>query len=93
MVVSCRNVEMQAVAVTLEQGTVTNENTLLHKTVYSRCNGSVLIYSSYSFAHKSIDRLHNGQNFEKFRNSKIHYDSIKEHLKLSKIGKFGCEML
>ncbi len=40
-----------------------------------------------------MDRLHNGQNFEKFRNSKIHYYSIKEHLKLSKIAKFGCEML
>ena len=33
-----------------------------------------------------------GQNFEKFRNSKIHYHSIKEHLKLSKTAKFGCEM-
>ena len=31
--------------------------------------------------------------FEKFRNSKIHYHSIKEHLRLSKIAKFGCEML
>ena len=40
-----------------------------------------------------MDRLHNGQNFEKFRNSKIHYHSIKEHLKLSKIAKCGCEML
>ena len=24
---------------------------------------------------------------------KIHYHSIKEHLKLSKIAKFGCEVL
>ena len=40
-----------------------------------------------------MDRLHNEQNFEKFPNSKIHYHSIKEHLKFSKITKFGCEML
>ena len=40
-----------------------------------------------------MDRLHNGQNFEKFRNSKIQYHSIKEHPKLSKIAKFGDEML
>ncbi len=33
------------------------------------------------------------KNFEKFRNSKIHYHSIKEHLKLSKIAKYGSEML
>ncbi len=31
-----------------------------------------------------MDRLHNKQNFEKFRNSKIHYYSIKEHLNLVK---------
>ncbi len=36
-----------------------------------------------------IDRLRNERNFEKFQNSKIHYHSIKEHLKLSKIAKFG----
>ncbi len=40
-----------------------------------------------------MDRLHNAQNFEKFQNSKIHYHSIKEHPKISKIAKFGCEML
>ena len=39
------------------------------------------------------DCIHNTQNFEKFRNSKIHYYSIKEHLKLSKIAKLvvKCE--
>ena len=40
-----------------------------------------------------MDRLHNEQNSEKFRNSKIHYHSIKKHPKLSKIAKFGSEML
>ena len=40
-----------------------------------------------------MDRLHNGQNFEKLRHSKIHYHSTKQHLKLSKIAEFGCEML
>ena len=40
-----------------------------------------------------MDRLPNGQNFEKFRNSKSHYHSIKEHLKLNKNAKFCCEML
>ncbi len=39
-----------------------------------------------------MGRLNNAQNFEKIRNSKIHYRSIKEHLKFSKIAKFGCEM-
>ncbi len=40
-----------------------------------------------------MDRLHNGQNFEKNLNRKIHYQSIKEHPRVSKITKFGCEML
>ncbi len=40
-----------------------------------------------------MDRLHNGKFFEKFRSNKIHYHSIKERVKLSKIAKFGCEML
>ena len=40
-----------------------------------------------------MDRLRNGQNFKKNRNSKIHYHSIKEHLKLSKMATFGGEML
>ena len=35
----------------------------------------------------------NGQDFEKKLNRKIHYHSIKEHAKVSKITKFGCEML
>ena len=30
---------------------------------------------------------------EKNLNTKIHYHNIKEHLKLSKIAKFDCEML
>ena len=40
-----------------------------------------------------MDRLHNGQNSEKFRNSKIYYHYTNEHFKLSKIAKFGCELL
>ena len=41
-----------------------------------------------------MDQFHkNGQNFEKIWNSKIHYHSIEEHPKISKIAKFGCEML
>ncbi len=43
------------------------------------------------------DRLRNGQNFEKFRNSKINslpLTALKSILKFSsKIAKFGCEML
>ena len=40
-----------------------------------------------------MDRLHNGQNFEKNLNRKIHYYRIKEHPKVSKITKFvvKCE--
>ena len=37
-----------------------------------------------------MERLH--KNFEKNGNSKIHYRSIKENLKLSKIATFGGEM-
>ena len=48
-------------------------------------------FKPYMHAYQ-IDRLHNGKNFEKFRH-KIHYHSIKEHLKVGKIAKFGCEML
>ena len=40
-----------------------------------------------------MDRLHYGQNFEKRLNGKIHYHSIEEHPKISKIAKFGREML
>ncbi len=37
--------------------------------------------------------LRYGQNFEKKLKRKFHYHSIKEHPKISKITKFGCEML
>ena len=40
-----------------------------------------------------MDRLHYGQNFEKSWSGKIHYHSIEEHPKISKIAKFGREML
>ena len=46
-----------------------------------------------SFFRKPMDRLHHGQNFEKSWNGKIHYHSIEEHPKISKIAKFGREML
>ena len=39
-----------------------------------------------------IDRLDYGQNFEKRSNGKIHYHSIEEHPKISKIAKFGRKM-
>ena len=42
---------------------------------------------------RSMDRLHYGQNIEKRSNGKIHYHSIEEHPKISKIAKFGREML
>ena len=40
-----------------------------------------------------MDRLHYRRNFQKYRNSKIHYHSIKERPEVSKIAKFGYEML
>ena len=40
-----------------------------------------------------MDRLHYGQNFEKRSNGKIQYHSIEEHPKISKIAKFGREVL
>ena len=40
-----------------------------------------------------MDGLHNRENFQKFRNSTIHYNSVKEHPEISKIAQFGCEML
>ena len=40
-----------------------------------------------------MDRLHYGQNFEKSWSGKVYYHSIEEHPKISKIAKFGCEML
>ena len=40
-----------------------------------------------------MDRLHYGQNFEKSWNGKIHYHSIDEHPKISKMATFGREML
>ncbi len=40
-----------------------------------------------------MDRLHDGQNFEKKLNKNIHNHSIKELPKVSKITMFGCKML
>ena len=40
-----------------------------------------------------MDRLHYGQDFEKSWNRKIYYNSIEEHPQISKIAKFGREML
>jgi hypothetical protein len=33
------------------------------------------------------------RNFDQDKKNKIHYHSWKEHLKMSKIAKFGCELL
>jgi hypothetical protein len=33
------------------------------------------------------------RNFDLRKNNKIHHHSWKEHLKMSKIAKFGCELL
>jgi hypothetical protein len=33
------------------------------------------------------------QNFDLGKNNNIHHHSWKEHVKISKIAKFGCEML
>ena len=41
----------------------------------------------------AMDRLHYGQSFEKRSNGKIHYNSIEEHPKISKLAKFGRETL
>ena len=40
-----------------------------------------------------FNRLQYGQNFEKSSSGKIHYHSSEEHPKISKIAKFGREML
>ena len=40
-----------------------------------------------------MDRLHYGQNFEKRSNGKIYDHNIEERPKISKIAKFGREML
>ena len=40
-----------------------------------------------------MDRLPYGQNFEKSSSGKIPNHSIEEHPKISKIAKFGREML
>ena len=41
------------------------------------------------YAKKRMDQLHYGQNFEKRLNGKIHYHSIEEHPKISKIAPFS----
>jgi hypothetical protein len=33
-----------------------------------------------------------GRNFDLDKKNEIHYDNWKEHLKMSKIAKSGCEM-
>ena len=40
-----------------------------------------------------MDQVHNEPNFEKNWNSKIYYHSIEVLEEISKIAKFGCEML
>ena len=51
--------------------------------------GAVTKFRNWSI----MDRLHYGQNFEKSSSGKIRYHSIEEHPKISKIAKFGREML
>jgi hypothetical protein len=34
-----------------------------------------------------------GRTFDLDKKNEIHYHSLKEHLKMSKIAKFGCELL
>ena len=54
---------------------------------------SKIVTSGRSHTGGPMDRLHNCKIWEKNLNRKIHYHNIKEHLKLSKIAKFDCEML
>ncbi len=62
--------------------------------------------SAYKRAKEMFDKKHGSDRwvqmyrlhplckiFKKNLNRKIHYDSVKEHPKVSKITKFGCEML
>ena len=42
---------------------------------------------------KPIDDSSYRQNVDLDKENEIHYPSCKEHLKMSKIAKFGCEML
>jgi hypothetical protein len=40
-----------------------------------------------------MGRFHNRQISKKLNNVIIHFHSVKGHSKVSKIGKFGCEVL
>jgi hypothetical protein len=51
-----------------------------------------LIKSSFAFG-KAMDDSSYRRSFDLDKKNEIHYHSWKEHLKMSKIAKFGCEML
>ena len=40
-----------------------------------------------------MGNLHYRLNFDPGKTNKTFYHSLKEHVKISKIAKFGCEML
>jgi hypothetical protein len=42
---------------------------------------------------KIMDDSSYGRNFDLDKKNEIHYHGWKEHLKMSKIAKFGCELL
>jgi hypothetical protein len=42
---------------------------------------------------RTMDDSNYRRNFDLDRKNEIHYHSWKEHLKMSKIAKFGCELL
>ena len=41
----------------------------------------------------AVGNLHYSQIFDPGKTNKTFYHSLKEHVKISKIAKFGCEML
>ena len=47
----------------------------------------------YRFGRNSMGNLHYRLNFDPGKTNKTFYHCLKEHVKISKIAKFGCEML
>ena len=55
--------------------------------------GGISAYIVPQFQSYEIDNLHNRLTFDLGKKNKIFYYSQKEHLRISRIAKFGGEML
>ena len=66
---------------------------MLHQLLELKKKKKALTYQMQNLLHMTMGNLHYRPNFNPGKINKIFHHSSKEHVEISRIAKFGCEML